>query len=242
MSHESPIMDIAQLRAIYDDTELAILFDWLELARPDPLQGLVLDYQDADAGEADEADEEDAEGLNGHIRLRHSVLGYSDDNALSNAVARLLLSQVQDRLPQWAAMRNDGHIDFARQYSPRREGTVELLPRFLFMINWADSGPGFSWPESYNVAYLPGFDRYVVTASQDSPDVHGYTDEAIGYFDADTPVQEGVHEAIVEWWRGQADNGQFRWAYLFQVGEIDSDMADAWAEEVWDADSCEPLG
>jgi len=162
---------------------------------------------------------------------------------VTNAIARLVLSKIQGRLPQWALVHADGKVDLERCYTPKRLAKVDLMPRFLFEINWADSGPCFSWPESYHVAYLPGFYQYVVTASQDSPEMHGYTDEAIGHFQADEPVDEGCHRVIVDWWEGQADGWeQQRWAYLFQTGEVDADTAAFWADEVWDSDTGEPWG
>jgi len=224
---------LEELRTLYDDMELAILFDWLELPRPEALpdQDLV----------ADGIDLEDCE--EGPVRLIRSADGYNDDNALSNAVARLVLSGIQRRLPQWALVGADGSVVLGRQPMPRRKSNIGLLPRFLCMINWADSGPGFSWPESYHATYLPGFDCYVVTASQDSPEMHGYTEEAIGHFRADCAVEEGSHRVIVDWWCWQArECSQHRWAYLFETGEIDDETASAWAAEVWDEDTDEPLG
>jgi hypothetical protein len=112
------------------------------------------------------------------------------------------------------------------------------MPRFLFEINWGDSGPGFSWPEAYHLAWLPGFDRYLVTASQDSPDRYGYTDVAIGHFPADQDLMEGVEQVIVGNWQHWAEEGyQHRWAYLFGTGEVDAETAEAWADEVWDPES-----
>jgi len=61
-----------------------------------------------------------------------------------------------------------GRFVTARQFFDRRaRGKVELWPYYLLTINWADSGPGFSWPVAYNAIYVPGFDRTVVTASGD---------------------------------------------------------------------------
>jgi len=57
-----------------------------------------------------------------------------------------------------------------------------LIPQYLLTINWADSGPGFSWPVAYHVTWVPICDEYVVTQSADSPDAFGYCDFAIGYF------------------------------------------------------------
>lgn len=59
-------------------------------------------------------------------------------------VARIVLSQIQHKLPQWACSEGPGTIEYSREYYPRRRRGVALLPRFLFMINWADSAPGFS--------------------------------------------------------------------------------------------------
>jgi hypothetical protein len=109
------------------------------------------------------------------------------------AVAFIVLERVEQRLPQWAAVR-DNEVILARKH---RDGTkvpnrkVLLQPRHLFTINWADSGPGFSWPTAYYVAWLPYYDRYVVTASADCPDAFGYCDFALGAFSIDTPIKEG---------------------------------------------------
>jgi len=119
---------------------------------------------------------------------------------------------------------------------------VTLLPRFLFHINWADSGPGYSWPDSYLCAWLPGFERWVVTASQDNPEAHGYTEEAIGQFGAARTVRDGAARVILNWWRWQvATWQQWRWAYLFGTGEVDAATATAWADRVWDRESGESL-
>jgi len=233
MNAEFGTIDLAQLRTIYDEVELAILFDWFSVERPDPLREVQLEIYKENEFPADAA---------GRVRLMGSDGGYSDENALSNAVARLVLSEIQGRLPQWGVAYGDGSVNLARTYAPRRDAAIDFMPRFQFEINWADSGPGFSWPEAYHATYLPGFDKYVVTASQDSPDVHGYTDEAIGHFGTAQPVVESVHRTIVGWWGGQAaDPGQSRWAYLFQTGEVDAETAESWADEVWDAETGEPL-
>ena len=71
------------------------------------------------------------------------------------AVAQILLDRVQDRLPQWAAVTEDS-LQFARPIADRRAlRKVEMLPRRLLTINWADSGPGFSWPVAYYATHVP---------------------------------------------------------------------------------------
>jgi hypothetical protein len=68
----------------------------------------------------------------------------------------------------------------------------------LLCINWADSGPGFSWPEAYHITRIPGFDQHIVTASRDSPDAWGCTDHAIGFCDANVPFKEAASEIIIK--------------------------------------------
>ena len=161
-------MDWARLATLYDEQEIAIIMDWLGWERPAALAGVSLEWHHAQP--------------TGGVRLLYSADGYGDHNAVFNAVARLVLSHIQCRLPQWSTTGSSGEVQAARSHQPLRQSPVNLLPRHLFTINWADSGPGFSWPEAYHLTFLPGFDRFVVTASQDSPEMHGYTDEAIGHF------------------------------------------------------------
>jgi hypothetical protein len=114
---------LKKLLSIYDETELAILYDWLEWPRPAPLEGINRPIQDDD--DADEG---------GPVRLVRSAGGYLDQNALSNAVARIVLTGIQYRLPQWSAVRADGQVQYARAYRPARHAPVELLPQHLFQL------------------------------------------------------------------------------------------------------------
>ena len=73
------------------------------------------------------------------------------------AVAQILLERIQDHLPNFTALVGD-RFHVARPILDRRaRRRVELWPRHLLTINWADSGPGFSWPVAYNATYVPGF-------------------------------------------------------------------------------------
>jgi hypothetical protein len=152
------------------------------------------------------------------------------------AAAFVVLESVETRLPQWAAVREDSVI-LARKHRddakiPDRK--ILLQPRHLFTINWADSGPGFSWPVAYYVTWLPYYNRFVITASADSPDAFGYCDFALGAFGIDTPFKEGAKEIICADWAYQ--NGEWeqqRWVYLFGTGLISKAEANAWADAVW---------
>jgi hypothetical protein len=92
---------------------------------------------------------------------------------------------------------------------------------------------------AYYVAWLPYYDRFVVTASADCPEGFGYCDFAIGSFGVGTPVKEGVRKVICDDWHDQRVREQQRWAYLFDVGLISNEEANAWADDVWPTESDE---
>jgi hypothetical protein len=152
------------------------------------------------------------------------------------AVAFIVLERAEQRLPQWSTVRDDELI-LAREYRdpnkiPNRK--IVLQPRHLFTINWADSGPGFSWPMAYYVTWLPNYARYVVTASADCPDALGYCDFALGAFAIRTPIKEGARKTIcADWSHQNTAYEQPRWAYLFSTELISKQEAEAWAERVW---------
>jgi len=152
------------------------------------------------------------------------------------AVAQILLHGSQKRLPQWGCVNGDGKVVQGRKnlQRPRDAEPITLHPQLLLCINWADSGPGFSWPEAYHITKIPGFDKHIFTASRDSPDAWGCTDHAIGFCDANAPIKEAAREIIINYWSKQAGEWeQARWAYLFDEGLISGEEADSWADEVW---------
>ena len=115
-------------------------------------------------------------------------------------VAYIVLEQVERQLPGWSAITDDGEFVTERHFRdvsaiPHRK-VVVLPPRHLLTINWADSGPGYSWPVAYYVAWLPYYDRFVVTASADCPEGFGYCDFAIGSFGIETPLKGGARRII----------------------------------------------
>ena len=179
-----------------------------------------------------------------HIRLSHldsDFGGEMPDIEARNAVARLCLNAVQERLPQWGYVRSDDTFILGRTIEDRREAEIDLAPQHLFTLNWADSGPGFSWPEAYHATFLPGFNRWVVTMSVDSPDVFGVTDLAIGSFPAGGDLVRSSGRVIVRYWRRfhcyDPDAGG--WAYLFDTGLVDAPTAYQWRRRVWADSACE---
>jgi hypothetical protein len=160
---------------------------------------------------------------------------------LQIAVAQILLHQVQDSLPQWAAIRSDGELLLNRKRHKRhKNGLLPFHPQRLFSINWATSGPGFEWPEQYRVTYLPGFEKYVFTASSDGDDALGCADHAIGVADKQDDIREAARKTITAYWRAQADVwGQQQWECVLHEGLINGQTAFAWANEVWESTSGE---
>lgn len=206
---------------LYYPNEHALLSSWFGLPRPDGCQEI--DLFDPPEG---------AEGI-WPERSEYS----DEDQALANAVSRIALGSIQNRLPQVGIFNREGELTLGRNYYPKPSRPVELLPQFLFMINWADTAPGLSWPESYHAAYLPGYDRYVVTASWDSTDMYGYTELAIGWFAGDTDVVTGARNAITGWWQDIANGSdQHRWEYVWEEGLVSKAEAESWADEVWGDD------
>ena len=133
------------------------------------------------------------------------------------AVAQILLERVQDRLPNWHGPQGDARTVVDRPAHRQ----LELVPQHLLTINWADSGPGFSWPVAYKATFVPAFDQIVVTASSDSPEMFGVCDVAIGAFGSDVPFLQGCRDIIVADWSGQRREwDRERWVGLFDTGLV----------------------
>src|SRR5262249_26822032 len=137
------------------------------------------------------------------------------------AVAQILLHNIQDSLPQWAAMRGDELLLNRRRHKRHKDGFLPFAPRSLFSINWATSGPGFEWPEEYHITYLLGFDKYVFTASRDGDDMYGCADHAIGVAKKSDDIQEAARKIITGYWHTQAKKwDQQRWEDCLAEGRI----------------------
>lgn len=206
---------VTELQDCYTDIERAFLCDYFGVKRPEHLVGVDV-YQPVRQG----------------VYVKPGQ--YSSEYDLANAVARLALARIQDELPAWAGVNDQGEYFSARTYTRSELAAVSFHPQHLFTINWADSGPGFSWPEAYYLVWLPVFERYVVTASQDSPDCYGFEDIAIGwqFFDDD---RVGVARDIIlaNWGSVHKPNSDEGWAYLFATGLVSKEEAEAWREEIW---------
>jgi len=204
--------------------EISILRSWLGL----PLRHGDLEIAALREPEEAEGDEESAPRP---VRIRQ-VDSHGPVTDLSEAVARICLSGVQGRLPQWALV-GPGHVVEGRTSFGER--TLEPLePVKLLCINWADSGPGYSWPEEYNATFLPGFGRHVVTASSDSIDSYGVLDFAIGHFPDGEPFDVGPARVILDWWKRCAEQGSQPWSYTFDAGAISEERARELRSLAWE--------
>jgi len=142
---------------------------------------------------------------------------------------------IQERLPNCGICREDGVILTRPIEKKRRSKKVAFAVRFLFRINWANSGPGFSWPADYHLIWLPGFERWVLTYSADSPDAMGYCDFALGAFGAEADWRQSVKEILVADWRLQyGEWEQTPWQELWGHGLVTEEEALAWRKEAWE--------
>jgi hypothetical protein len=166
------------------------------------------------------------------------VYQYSQTDA---AVASIVLERIHNSLPQWAAVRYADDPDTETEIllgrepnNPDIDRTVQLVPRHLLTINWADSGPGFSWPVAYFATYIPLYDVHIVTESADSPDMFNVCDIAIGHFKVGEEITEASLEIIkADWTYQKGEWSQEPWVYLFDQGLVSTKQANEAREYVW---------
>ena len=164
------------------------------------------------------------------IVCRKSYGGH-DFNAIDNAVARIALAPVRTSLPTWGAYSN-GEVYHTRQKetdNPLPERGYRSDPVHVISINWASSGPGYSWPLKYYISWIPYYERYVVTVSYDSPEVEGYLDLAIGALSEGARVEKELKSVIVRHWGRDAEYLQ-GWEGVIDSGIVQDPWA--WREEV----------
>ena len=153
------------------------------------------------------------------------------------AVARVILKSIQNTLPQWASVSADYEVSLNRDEikripQSRHKRELNLSPKLICCINWADSGPGFSWPEAYHITYIPDYKKYIVTSSRDGDDVYGCADHAIGWGELIEGELEVAKRCVQNHW-SSLNWEQERWAYVFDEGIINSKTATEWANEIW---------
>jgi len=213
------------IASLYRVEERALLYDFFGIPRPGDLGELDLEELGIVSGRV----------ICWFVYHRHDGLLSSSVNG---AVARLLLAGVQHRRRQWAGgARETGPITCVGQWWPR-PGAIRWLPRFLFSVDWGRCGGGSRWPEAYNLAYVPGFDRYVLTVSACEEGGCQCPDVAVGHFEGALrcPDTRSVGEFIVAHWGLRASKGCERWVRFLEAGEVHADVAEAWAKRAWSSD------
>ena len=157
-------------------------------------------------------------------------------HTLGNVAARIALATIQHRLPQWGAFTPGHGVTFSRTLRLFPVRKVNSQPLFLFSINWADSGPGFSWPESYHVTWIPYYDKFLVTASSDSKDLFGFEDLSLGSFTGSSKRGtdlEKIRARILGFWQEHRDYEFEAWESVSKTGAIKESTALAWRSRVW---------
>lgn len=157
--------------------------------------------------------------------------------AIENAVSRICLSRVAHSLPQWMTRNNDGDIVAGRPVkSVARKQEKLPKPQRLFQINWADSVPGISWLEQYNLTRIPRFNVYVVTASSDTSDALGYCDLAIGWFEVGRKqdLMNNIRDVLIAYWLASTEETDIaKWESFDASGLVERKAAELWARAVW---------
>lgn len=195
--------------AIYTDAERSLLDAWFARTTPNPQQANWLRVQ-----------------------------GFCEKPArpytlLDAWVGSFAVQHVQHRLPNCGISFEDGEVILTRTPRKVRSQKVTGLARFLFGINWADSGPGISWPADYYLVWLPGYERFVLTYSADSPEALGYCDFALGHVSPKDDWRAAVRQIVVADWAAQRQYGQWPWEGLVAEGHVSREEAYEWRREAW---------
>jgi hypothetical protein len=156
---------------------------------------------------------------------------------LRNAVAQIILEPLVDHLPNYYSVRTQ---QWARRPNIGVAGKpISLMPQHLLTIDWAGSGPGFGWPEAYYLTYVPGYDRLVVTASQDSSDAYGCEDFVLGWFHSRRDLKASAARVLTRFWRHAHKTwGQSKWEECVREGLLSAVEGKRLADRVWGKYHC----
>ena len=173
---------------------------------------------------------------------RHlAACGYppSTDQVYSSTaafVADLVLRDIAHRLPGGAGCSNrqrNGALG-RHDLTACAGTTIHFLPRLLFGLNWATHGEYIRWPADYYATWLPGYRRWIVTASSDTAELWGARNVALGWFEDAVPVRRGARAVLLKDWRGEFSTfSPFPWESVLTEGAIDRGTAGCWRAEAW---------
>ena len=161
-----------------------------------------------------------------------------DDLGDANSIAEIVLSSIQESLPQGFSTDENGGtaVESKNWECPASMRHKLIFPIRLIDIERNDSLLGTACHETYYATLLPGYRIYVITVSQDSPS-HGYFDVAIDFFQDDNDAAETAANAgssLKAWWRFQHKVLQKpRWEKIVSSGIIDADSALLLRDAAW---------
>jgi|TARA_B100001964_G_scaffold37899_1_gene41239 hypothetical protein len=151
-------------------------------------------------------------------------------------VAYILLKNIQNRLPNTYFIHRDKTYEAREKIDKSKLGVTKInfIPRRLFCINWADSGPGISWPEDYFITYIPNYNVNILTVSADDELYGGIaTDSTIGWVKQNYHIKD-LEKIIKNYWQEKiAEVEQEKWANIFDEGIIKKETLNNWREKVW---------
>jgi hypothetical protein len=207
----------ATLASILGSEEAAILDCWLSNSEPDDSLAAIIEENSYRGTE------------------------FSRYSALQGAVGAVLLRDVQGRLPRCAVLFPERNVLAISRGEVRRarRSNVSVVGQHLFTINWADGAPGMNWPTSYCAVWLPVSDVWVVTASDDSGEMHGFMDVALGWFPATAAFEDGVADVLTRDWSAWAADRQPAWEELTSRGRLSATVIYACREQAWSAETVE---
>jgi hypothetical protein len=196
----------------------------------------ILGSEEADALECWLSNKEPPDTLTGWIE-ENSYRGteVSRHSALQGAVGALLLRDVQGTLPRTAVLFPESNVlDISRgEPRPQRKSNVSVVGQHLFTINWADEAPGMNWLTSYNAVWVPVRNVWVVIASDDSGEMHGYLDVALGWFKATAAWEKSVARIVTKSWKAWASDRQPCWQELCAGGRLSLDSIVRCRQQAW---------
>jgi hypothetical protein len=203
----------ATLASILGSEEAAILECWLSNSEPDGSLAALVEENSYRGSE------------------------FSRYTALQGAVGAVLLRDMQGRLPRCAILFPESNVLAISRGETRtaRKSNVRVVGQNLFTINWADGAPGMNWPTAYFAVWVPVRNVWVVTASDDSGEMQGFLDVALGWFPATAAWEKSVTRIITKDWSAWAADRQPGWEECTSRGRLSAETIFACRRQAWPA-------
>lgn len=123
------------------------------------------------------------------------ILDLGQWNTLDQAVVKIALERIEERLPNWMVKNNRGDwVESRPMEKPPKRRKVLLRPVFVGAREGFGAGPGMGWFCHYYATWIPLFNCFVVTESGD-----GGEDRVVGSFEASRGFDD---EALAEIFEG----------------------------------------